>query len=264
MTKNALQTLIVECLRDYATDNAPQPVKENRMTLKKSELKAIVNEVVRQCVSEAGPQYKVRGKQSQLEQPGIRNKAREIQSDPEINEGGPQYKVRGKQSQLEQPGIRNKAREIQGDPEINEEFAPGDENAGEDIDQSGGGEAPWATAWAGKDKGAEHGGEDEQEEIRLLKGLAMIALKLLKMHQGTEEPEGEESGEPAGDDVPFKGPESGDEASEEPAAPEASDSPKEDEDEIDENHQVQARSFKTVKDAEGNHPERIRKASIPH
>jgi len=230
MTKNALQTLIVECLRDYATDNAPQPVKENRMTLKKSELKAIVNEVVRQCVSEAGPQYK----------------------------------VRGKKSQLEQPGLRNKAREIQGDPEINEEFAPGDENAGEDTEQSGGGEAPWATAWAGKDKGAEHGGEDEQEEIRLLKGLAMIALKLLKMHQGTEEPEGEESGEPAGDDVPFKGPESDDGASEEPAAPEASESPKEDEDEIDENHQVQARSFKTVKDAEGNHPERIRKASTPH
>ena len=85
MTKIDLQTLIVECLREYATDNA-KPAKGNNMTLKKSELKALVNEVVRQCVKEAGPQYKVQGKKSQLEQPGLRNKAREIQSDEEINE----------------------------------------------------------------------------------------------------------------------------------------------------------------------------------
>lgn len=79
--------LIVEGMRDYVTDLSPvmpQINKEN--TMKKTELKALVAEVVKQCVQEAGPQYKVRGKKSQLEQPGIRNKSREMQNDPEINE----------------------------------------------------------------------------------------------------------------------------------------------------------------------------------
>jgi len=87
MTKYDLERLVMECLTDYVSDvsrKPSKPVKEN--TMKKSELKALVNEVVRQCVQEAGPQYKVRGKKSQLEQPGQRNKAREIQSDPQINE----------------------------------------------------------------------------------------------------------------------------------------------------------------------------------
>ena len=87
MTKYDLERLVMECLTDYVSDVPRKPsklVKEN--TMKKSELKALVNEVVRQCVQEAGPQYKVRGKKSQLEQPGLRNKAREIQCDPQINE----------------------------------------------------------------------------------------------------------------------------------------------------------------------------------
>lgn len=85
MTKHDLQNLVSECLQEYFTAST---LKE-KTTMKKSELKTLVTEVVRQCVKEAGPQYKVRGKKSQLEQPGLRNKAREMQDDPEINEVAP-------------------------------------------------------------------------------------------------------------------------------------------------------------------------------
>lgn len=87
MGKYDLERLVLECMAEYAL---PQPrssktVKEN--TMKKSQLKALVNEVVRQCVREAGPQYAVNNGCSQMEQPGLRNKARLTQEDPEIHEG---------------------------------------------------------------------------------------------------------------------------------------------------------------------------------
>lgn len=234
MTKNDLQQLIVECLQECAAEHTPTPVKENSMTLKKSELKALVNEVVRQCVKEAGPQYKVRGKKSQLEQPGQRNKAREIQSDPEINEVSP----------------------------------PGGEKVVKAIKKSGSAVNPWAVAWSMKNKGeieneqyeespgAEHeGGENEQEEIRLLKAMGQAIIALLKMHQGMEEPEGGEEA-PEDDGVPFKGvPEKGEGEAESPEISDEPESPAEKEKEeepVDENFRVQARSAKTVKDYPGN------------
>jgi len=140
------------------------------MTLKKSELKALVNEVVRQCVKEAGPQYKVRGKKSQLEMPGKVNKAIEIQSNPKINEVAP----------------------------------PGGEDVVKALKKKSGVDNPWAVAWSMKKKGYiqqeadapeledEMGGEtygyDEAEEIELLKQMGQIILKLLEKGED-EEPE---------------------------------------------------------------------------
>jgi len=83
MTKHELRNLVVEEMRSYLLES------KKRNTVKRSELKGLIKEVVRQCVKEAGPQYKVRGKKSQLEQPGLRNKAREMQCDPTINEEFP-------------------------------------------------------------------------------------------------------------------------------------------------------------------------------
>ena len=65
----------------------PELFKEN--TMKRSELKGLVKEVVRQCIKEAGPQYKVRDGRSYIEQPGKVNRARDIQDTPEVNEIAP-------------------------------------------------------------------------------------------------------------------------------------------------------------------------------
>lgn len=205
------------------------------MTLKKSELKALVNEVVRQCVKEAGPQYKVRGKKSQLEMPGKVNKAREIQSNPKINEVAP----------------------------------PGGEDVVKALKKKSGVDNPWAVAWSMKKKGYiqqeadapeledEMGGEtygyDEAEEIELLKQLGQIILKLLQMHRGEDTEGGEEGGD---DEIPFKGvPEKGEDEEPELETP--------DEEELREsNHKVQHRSHKTVKDLDNN-PKNVRDSEIP-
>ncbi len=224
MTKQDLQNLIVECLNEYVAEHSPQPAKDTSMTLKKTELKSLVNEIVRQCVKEASTQYKVQGKKSQLEEPGKRNKAREMQEDPEINEVAP----------------------------------PGGEDVVKAIKKSGTADNPWAVAWSMKNKGQienendeggeEHSQYDEGEEIRLIKGLALIVLKLLKMHQGMEGTENEpESEEPVGEPEP---------KSEFPPKE------KEDGEDLDENHKVQDRSFKTVKDLDNN-PKNVRNPKVP-
>jgi hypothetical protein len=71
-------------------------------------------------MDENGPQYKVRDGSSYVEQPGLVNKAREIQEDPTINEDEGQYKVRDGRSYVEHPGKVNRAREIQKNPKIAE------------------------------------------------------------------------------------------------------------------------------------------------
>jgi hypothetical protein len=271
MTKNDLQSLVVECLQEYFADQAPK-LKENSMKIKKSELKALVNEVVRQCVKEAGPQYKV---------------------------------VTGK-SQYERPGQVNRARQIQGEPEINEVTPPGGEDVVRALKKKSGVDNPWAVAWSMKNKGEiqqeeevpgademggeiggdEHGEYDEQQEIRLLKAMGQAILTLLRMHKGMEEPEGGEE-----DGVPFKGPEGGEEEPAAPGgepsglpasggeeggekkppfppkkkeAPEKKEPPKKkkDEKEVDESFKTQNRSFKTSKDAPQD-PKNVRDPKNP-
>lgn len=72
---------------DTVTSFHQKGIKEN--TMKRSELKGLIKEVVRQCVKEAGPQYKVRDGRSYIEQPGKVNRARDIQDTPEVNEIAP-------------------------------------------------------------------------------------------------------------------------------------------------------------------------------
>lgn len=233
MTKNQLMALIVEGLKDYIPVNptlAPRKNEKNKM--KKTELRSLVNEVVRQCVNEVGPQYKVRGKKSQLEQPGIRNKSREIQSDPEINEVAP----------------------------------PGGEDVVKALKKKSGVDNPWAVAWSMKNKGQlqqeDNGSEetnildvpgehsyDEQEEIEILKQIAQLLLKLLYMHKEFEVSDSETESEPSS----FSPEESGEKDTAEDSK----------EDELDEsNHKVQSRSYKTVKDVSQN-PKNIRDPKVP-
>jgi len=218
MTKYDLQNLVVECLQDYFAASAPT-IKENT-TMKKSELKALVTEVVKQCVKEAGPQYKVRGKKSQLEQPGLRNKAREMQCDPEINEVAP----------------------------------PGGEDVVKALKKKSNVDNPWAVAWSMKKKGQIEGESpvdgledspeehayDEAEEVELLKQLGQIVLRLLQMHRGKDI-----TGNETDDEVPLKDVPEKDEIEPEPEEDEES--------ELQEsNYRVQHRSGKTVKDYPGN------------
>jgi hypothetical protein len=203
MTKNELTGLILEGLSDYLSERTsvkPQPIRKN--TMKQSDLKSLVKEVVRQCVNEAGPQYKVLGKHTQVDQPGKTNRAREIQSDPVINE----------------------LSDLAGD-----EASP---DIGEETPQY-----------------------NEQDEVRLLKAMAKAILALLKMHRGMDEP-AEDGAE--GDGVPFKKPEA--DAPKAPKSPAKSEEPKEKE--VDENLQVQVRSFKTSKDSPSN-PKHVRDPKVP-
>jgi len=248
MTKQDLERLVMECLHEYFVDAPPKSnsVKEN--TMKKSELKALVNEVVRQCVKEAGPQYKIQGKKSQVEQPGKVNRARQIQSEPEINEVAP----------------------------------PGGEDVVKALKKKSSVDNPWAVAWSMKKKGHiqqeadappfggsedespdahmgddEHTEYDEQEEIRLLKAMAQAILVLLKMHKGMEEPEIPE--EPEGEESSAEEPET----STPPSPPKAPEKKEKEEDELQEsNHKVQGRSHKTVKDLD-NDPKNVRDPEVP-
>ena len=193
--------------------------------MKRSELKGLIKEVVRLCVKESG--------------------------------AGAAYKVR-KDTQVERPGLINRAREMQHNPEVNEDFPP--------------------------NVGAEGGQEyDEQQEIRLIKAVGKAIVKLLQMHVGMEDPEGDNlEPEKKGPPAPKK---------------EKKPSPDKEEGELDEggaqykvrdgrsyveqpgkvnrardiqyepeinesNHKVQHRSYKTVNDVSQN-PENLRDPSVP-
>lgn len=81
----------------------------------------------------------------------------------------------------------------------------------------------------------EHSEYNEAEEIELLKKLAVILIKILKMHKNMEEPEEKNDDEETLSD--------NDEMTES-------------------NHKVQTRSYKTVKDIENN-PKNIRNPKVP-
>lgn len=101
MKKNQLTDLVAECLKEHlAEQSAKKPkaiVKENK--IKRSELKALIKEVVKQCVREsagskgaAGPQYKVQNEKPQLETPGLKDRVKEAPGNPELKEN---HKVQG-------------------------------------------------------------------------------------------------------------------------------------------------------------------------
>jgi hypothetical protein len=123
MKKCDFMKLIAEGIQEYLSENPPAQAKQpTRDTIKQSELKHLVKEVVRQVVKEAGPQYKVQGKKSQVEQPGKINRAREIQKDPVVNENEKvveaSYKV--VQPNLTQTAKVDKAKKIQTEPKVQE------------------------------------------------------------------------------------------------------------------------------------------------
>lgn len=78
--------MIAEGIQEYLKANPPRRKVTQENTIKASELKFLVKEVVKQVVKEAGPQYKVRDGETQVERPGEIMRAREIQDDPTINE----------------------------------------------------------------------------------------------------------------------------------------------------------------------------------
>lgn len=227
MTKKDLQRFVIECLDGYVTGNSPNTMRKENI-MKRSELKYLVNEIVRQCVKEAGPQYKVRNGKSYVEQPGKVNRAREIQSDPEINES-------------------------EGDDVVTE---PKKKTATNPLPFDG-------PADDAPENGDEHVEYDEQDEIRLLKAMGQAILVLLKMHRGMEEPEMPEVPEEESDVVkpPFGG------AAKNPNPPKE-DKEEEDENDADDedlqesNHKVQTRTCRTIKDVPQN-PENIRNPKVP-
>lgn len=248
MKKHDLQSLVIECLCENLGENPFTSKKQSNKEhiMKKSELKQLVNEVVRQCINEAGPQYKVVGRKSTLEQPGLRNKAREMQSDEEINEIFP--------------------------PEGSSEDQTPDMNTGTDFDSTA------------VEEPQDYEESEEIELLKQMAMILLQLLKMHKGEEtGDEEPElaqepeipgipGEE--EPANTGSPFGGPPKS------PAAPKKSSFPskkddgekkrptektpeKKKKDEVDEsNFKVQARSYKTVKDLP-NKPKETRNPKNP-
>lgn len=97
MKKTQLKDLVAECLQEHLAERASKKkLGENK--IKRSALKGLVKEVIKQCMKEsntgskeaAGPQYKVQTAEPQLETPGLKMRVREVPSNPEIREG---YKV---------------------------------------------------------------------------------------------------------------------------------------------------------------------------
>jgi hypothetical protein len=86
----------------------------------KGEIKSVLKEMWN--VEEGGPQYKVRDGRSYVEQPGLVNRAREVQDDPEINET--LYKERLSRMQAR---LSEKCGFCGADDEINEVAPPGKE-----------------------------------------------------------------------------------------------------------------------------------------
>lgn len=239
--------------------------------MKKSELKALVNEVVRQVVKEAGPQYKVRTGKSQVEQPGKVNRAREIQSDPLVNEltkFSTALDAIQRAGSASDPGAVAGAMAQKGLIRKPKREAMPDEDGGEGMEGM---------------EGMEDHPYDEQEEIEILKHIALDLIRLLKMHSAMEEPEagaGPEEPVPAG--PPEGGPkpppfepnaetepseEPAEEPSEEPAEkppfpPKKKKEKEEGDDDLDENHKVQARSHRTIRDVPQN-PSNVRNPKVP-
>ena len=299
MTSRQLKQFVVEGLQEYfeeKTRHDRTPIKEN--TMKKSELKGLVKEVVRQCIMEAttkgntnvggGPQYKVNHGEERLERPGLRMRARNNQNDTK------QLEECGMEGQQFQTNVAAPSKE--------DVWALHNRNLEEAMKSA---KALFS-----------HNDEDEAEEIRLIKGLGLIVIKLLKMHRsmpqptgpeavspdveaGGEAPEGgEEMGgeEPAPEggeeasafgggeeEPPFKGPEAEEEPSAEEPGPEPSPAPepeaepepaaeeepaaekpkaKKKDKSVDENHKVQVKSYSTVLDAP-NDPNNIRDPECP-
>jgi hypothetical protein len=99
--KTSFKDLVAECLKEHLAEQtakaSKKTLKENR--IKRSELKALIKEVVKQCVREssgskgaAGPQYKVQNGKPQLETPGLKDRVKEAPGDPELQES---HKVQG-------------------------------------------------------------------------------------------------------------------------------------------------------------------------
>lgn len=260
MKRQELQSLVIECLQEYFVERHSQPIKEN--TMKKSELKALVNEIVRQVVKEAGPQYKVRDGRSYVEQPGKVNRAREIQSDPMVNEVAPE-------------GWEGTVKAMKSEPKIDNPWALAHWMKGKGYSSHKEAAVP------GEGEGMEDHPYDEQEEIEILKRIALDLIRLLKMHNAMEEPEAgpeepvstgpPEGGpkpppfEPEAETEPAEEPaeEPVDEPAEKPPFPPKKKKEKEEGDEdLDENHKVQARSHRTIKDVPQN-PLNVRNPKVP-
>ena len=261
---------------DTVTSFQQKGIKENTK-MKRSELKGLIKEVVRQCLKEAGPQYKVRDGRSYVEKTGEVNRAREIQEDPAVNEASFEKTVKGikKSGSDVNPwavaqSMHNKGMDVGPRKEsiVRKAYKNMSEN-GEEL----GGDQPY----------------DEQEEINLIKAVAKDVLELLKMHKGMdtgEEGESEETGE-SEEKPPFPP----------KAAPKAPKAKKEKEDgeldeggpqykttakrsqievpgkvdrakkmqdtpEVCENHKVQHRSYKTVNDVDQD-PKNVRDPEVP-
>lgn len=239
MTKNDLQSLVVECLQEYFADQAPK-LKENSMKIKKSELKALVNEVVRQCVKEAGPQYKVVTGKSQYERPGQVNRARQIQGDPHINEEFPPT------GEEEVPGADELGGEIGGD-----EHGEYDEQQEIRLLKAMG-QAILTLLRMHKGMEEPEGGEEDGVPF--------------KGPEGGEEEPAAPGGAPSG--LPASGGEEGGEKKS-PFPPKKKEAPKKDkepkkkdEKEVDESFKTQNRSFKTSKDAPQD-PKNVRDPKNP-
>jgi hypothetical protein len=54
--------------------------------MKRIELESLIKEVVKYCLKEASTAYKVRDGRTQIERPGLINRARKMQEDPVVNE----------------------------------------------------------------------------------------------------------------------------------------------------------------------------------
>jgi len=164
----------------------PELFKEN--TMKRSELKGLIKEVVRQCVKEAGPQYKVRDGRSYVEQPGKVNRARDIQDTPEVNENSGYKLCRGCEEEYEasdlKRGLCPGCRHDQGRDDDVTDHSIYKEPSGRERQPGD------PSHWPGDlDEDANY---EEQDEIRLIKAVGKAIVKLLQMHKGMEEPEGEE------------------------------------------------------------------------
>lgn len=210
MMKKELMALIVECMEEYTFNSVkPRNIKEN--TMRKNELKALVQEVVRQTVKEAANPF----------------------DQDNDNQSGAETEV------------------------------PNFDGASEDP-----------TDMPSSEIDVNHGEEDENKEIRLLKAMAKILIELLEMHK-TMEPVDNSAGEDAGglsgdgssdapeSQEPFDSQESST-SSEVPSENGDEEDDNDEKKEVDENFRKTGRGAKTINDYPNNpDPEGARDPEVP-
>ena len=261
-------------------------IKENK-NMKRSELKGIIKEVVRLCIKEsgAGAAYKVR-RNTQVERPGLINRAREMQHNPDVNENYRKKLCRGCEEEYEVsdlnkrglcPGCRYDQRGDYDDIDhsvyrepYGRERQPGDPSRWPgDLEEGGDVPAPVAAAPAAP--AGEEQPYDEQDEIRLIKAVGKAIVKLLQMHKGMETPEGGVQAESLIRKIYKQLKEAGagaaykirkDTQVERPGLVNRARKMQNDPEVNESNHKVQQRSYKTIGDVSQN-PENLRDPAVP-